>query len=423
MNKNQKINSKVCVIGLGYVGLPLALKLSESGWDVTGYDTNKIRVDQLSNNSDITKEVEEHELISFTGTYTSDILEAADCTTYIVTVPTPIDSFSEPDLGPLKEASRLIANVLKFDDLVIYESTVFPGVTEEYCIPILEHGSGLLINKNFHVGYSPERINPGDKTRDVSNIVKVISASSSESLLKVEKLYRSFMTSDIYIAENIKVAEASKLLENTQRDVNIALMNEFSEVVSKLGVDMNEVINAAASKWNFQTYFPGMVGGHCIGVDPFYFIYRAKQLGSTAPLVTAARNVNNAQVARTINEILRLCVSKKIDTSGARVLQLGVTFKPDCPDIRNSLSLKLLKELHTIGFEINYHDPYIDFLDVAVFSDLREISSADILIVAVPHHFYKDNIKEMIKLHSIDKNKIFIDLQSAFPKFENDFQL
>ena len=388
---------KIAVIGLGYVGLPLAHAFSEK-YEVVGFDINKERIDELNNAFDRTLELDEaqmKEAIENGMTFTADLEGIADCNVYIVTVPTPIDSSNRPDLTPLIKSSESVGKVLKKDDIVIYESTVYPGVTEEVCVPVLEEVSGLKFNEDFYAGYSPERINPGDKEHTVTKILKVTAGSTPEIAKIIDSLYSSIITAGTHLASSIKVAEASKVIENTQRDVNIALINELALIFDTMGIDTTEVINAAATKWNFIKLTPGLVGGHCIGVDPYYLTHKAQELGYKPNLILGARQINNGMskyiAERTIKEMI--AHDKKI--KDANVLVMGLTFKEDCPDIRNSKVFDIIDELSDYGCNVDAYDPWIEEKDVeqknfTFIADPFIIEKKyDAIIVAVGHKEFK----------------------------------
>ncbi len=352
---------KIAIIGLGYVGLPLAHAFSEK-YDVVGFDINQNRVDELSQGYDRTHELSDSQLKEAKDTlvFSTDIKDISSANIYIVTVPTPIDESNRPDLAPLINSSQMIGGVLKKNDIVIYESTVYPGVTEEVCVPELEKSSGLVFNQDFFAGYSPERINPGDKEHTVKKILKVTAGSTPEIANRVDALYASVIEAGTHLASSIKVAEASKVIENTQRDVNIALINELALIFDTMGIDTNEVIDAAATKWNFIKLTPGLVGGHCIGVDPYYLTYKAEELGYKPNLILGARQINNGMgkyiAEQTVKEMIKH--DKKI--KDANILILGVTFKEDCPDMRNTKVVDIIEELKTYGCSVDVYDPWVD---------------------------------------------------------------
>jgi len=389
---------KIAVIGLGYVGLPLAHAFSEK-YEVVGFDIAKWRIDELNNGVDRTLELEESqvkEALSNGMSFSTNLDDIADCNVYIVTVPTPIDSANQPDLTPLEKSSQSVGSVLKKDDIVIYESTVYPGVTEEVCVPELEKASGLKFNEDFFCGYSPERINPGDKEHTVTKILKVTAGSTPEIAQIVDNLYASIITAGTHLASSIKVAEASKVIENTQRDVNIALMNELALIFDTMGIDTNEVLKAASTKWNFIKLSPGLVGGHCIGVDPYYLTYKAEKLGYTPNLILGARHINNHMskfiAEKTIKEMIAF--DKKI--KDAEILILGLTFKEDCPDIRNSKVFDIINELNDYGYAIDAYDPWVDEKDIDaknfnfITNPFEAEKRYEAIVIAVGHQAFRD---------------------------------
>lgn len=389
-------DKKICIIGLGYVGLPLAVAFAEK-FKVIGYDTNKSRVQELEGGTDKTLEIDNNLLhsIRLNISYTSSINDARDCNVYIVTVPTPIDESNRPDLSPLIKASLSIGGVLKNQDIVIFESTVYPGVTRDICVPELEKSSGLIFNKDFFCGYSPERINPGDKERTVTKILKVTSGSTPEIAKDVDQLYREIITAGTHLASSIEVAEASKVIENTQRDVNIALINELALIFDQMNIDTNEVIEAAATKWNFIKLSPGLVGGHCIGVDPYYLSYKAKEMGYKPDLILAARQINSGMgkyiAEKTIKEVIK--AGKLIKDSD--ILILGLAFKENCPDTRNTRVTDIISELRDFGAHVDVYDPWVDTkqnnFEYSLISDpLKSSKKYDAIVVAVSHKQFKE---------------------------------
>ncbi len=339
---------KIGMIGLGYVGLPLAVEFG-SKYSTVGFDINQHRINELKAGRDHTLEVSEEELSKSTHlSYSSAIEDIADCNIYIVTVPTPINEHKQPDLTPLEKASGLLGKVIKSGDIVIYESTVYPGATEEVCVPILEKISGLTFNKDFYVGYSPERINPGDKQHRVTNILKVTSGSTPEIADKVDALYKSIITAGTHKASSIKVAEAAKVIENTQRDVNIALINELALIFNKLGIDTEEVLIAAGTKWNFLPFRPGLVGGHCIGVDPYYLTHKAQAIGYNPEVILSGRRINDGMGAYVVSQLIKLMLKKRIHVQDANVLIMGLTFKENCPDIRNTRIVDIVERIKVL---------------------------------------------------------------------------
>ncbi len=395
-------SDQIAIIGLGYVGLPLAHAFS-SKYKVIGLDINPDRVNELKSGFDRTLELSEtqvNECLENGLEFTTNIEDAKDCNIYIVTVPTPINSENEPDLTPLIKSSQSIGTVLKKDDIVIYESTVYPGATEEICVPELEKFSGLEFNKDFFCGYSPERINPGDKEHTVTKILKVTSGSTSETAKKVDELYKSIITAGTHLAPSIKVAEAAKVIENTQRDVNIALINELSMIFDKLGIDTNSVIEAAGTKWNFIKLTPGLVGGHCIGVDPYYLTFKAQSIGYTPNLILGARQINNSMSKLIADKTIKYMVKADKKLNGANILVMGATFKENCPDMRNSKVLDIIKELEEFECKVDVYDYWIDKSDreskgLNFIEELPfESKKYDAIIVAVGHDKFKEITEE-----------------------------
>jgi len=389
---------KISIIGLGYVGLPLAHAFSKK-YKVVGYDINKDRIDELNRGFDRTQELTQKEVeasIKNGMKYTLNIEDIKDSNIYIITVPTPIDKSNEPDLTPVIKSTQTVAKVLKKDDIVIYESTVYPGVTEEVCVPILEKFSGLKFNESFFCGYSPERINPGDKEHTVTKILKITSGSTPEIAKKVDDLYKSIITAGTYLAPSIKVAEAAKVIENTQRDVNIALINELAMMFDVMNIDTHAVIEAAATKWNFIKLTPGLVGGHCIGVDPYYLTHKAQSLGYMPNLILGARQINNGMSKYIANKAIKLMIKSDKKLKGANILIMGVTFKENCPDMRNSKVLDIIKELQEYECVVEVYDYWVDksdketkplrFIDELPFGSQKY----DAIIVAVGHDKFKE---------------------------------
>jgi len=360
MNQHYKIG----IIGLGYVGLPLAVAFAKQ-YTVIGFDINEERVDSLNSGQDATLEISATELLAVSPkdgiglTNTTDISLLSSCNVYIITVPTPIDKHHEPDLTPIIKASQSIGDILSVGDIVIYESTVYPGATEEICVPILEDISKLTYNKDFYVGYSPERINPGDKEHTVDKILKVTSGSTPEVATTVDALYSSIISAGTYLAPTIKVAEAAKVIENSQRDINIAFINELLMIFNKLGIDTHEVLKAAGTKWNFLPFKPGLVGGHCIGVDPYYLAQKAKEVGYHPEIILSGRKLNDSMGIYVANQIIKHLVGKDIKIKGAKILMLGITFKENCPDIRNTKVIDVIKELESFGVQVDVYDPWV----------------------------------------------------------------
>lgn len=394
---------KIAVIGLGYVGLPLALEFSKK-YKVVGFDINNQRVGNLLQLIDNTNEVELEELnIALAGEkliITSDINLIRDCTVYIVTVPTPIDKFKSPDLSPLLNASKMLGGILNKGDIVIYESTVYPGCTEEDCVPVLEKYSGLKFNTDFYCGYSPERINPGDKVNTLTKIKKVTSGSTPEIAELVDSLYSSIITAGTHKAPSIKVAEASKAIENAQRDVNISFVNELALIFDKMGIDTNDVLEAAGTKWNFLQYKPGLVGGHCIGVDPYYLAHKAKQLGYHPEVILSGRKVNDNMGHFIATKVIKLMINNGITIKGSKALILGITFKENCPDIRNTKVVDIYMELKSYGIDVEVYDPNANKYEVNEELGIDLIdkpSKYDSIILAVSHAQFVEMELDLVK--------------------------
>ncbi|HHD81478.1 MAG TPA: nucleotide sugar dehydrogenase [Campylobacterales bacterium] len=393
------MSNKIAVIGLGYVGLPLAHAFS-SKYKVVGFDIYQTRIDELKAGVDRTLELSSeqvNEAISNGMEFTNQLEDIADCNIYIVTVPTPIDKHKKPDLTPLLKASESIGKVLKKDDIVIYESTVYPGATEEDCVPVLEKFSGLKFNQDFYCGYSPERINPGDKEHTVTKILKVTSGSTPEIGEIVNELYASIITAGTHLAPSIKVAEAAKVIENSQRDINIAFVNELSMIFGKLGIDTNDVLEAAGTKWNFLPFRPGLVGGHCIGVDPYYLTHKAQEIGYNPEIILAGRRLNDNMGIFVANQVIKLMIKQGKKIEGAKVLVLGITFKENCPDIRNSRVIDVIRELEDFGCSVDVSDYWADKDEVQREYNIElkkdtqiDIESYDAIVLAVAHDEYKN---------------------------------
>jgi UDP-N-acetyl-D-galactosamine dehydrogenase len=413
------MKNKIAIIGLGYVGLPLAVEFSKK-YPTTGFDINGPRIAALISGHDSTLEVDEAELKQATQlNYTTDIERLKSCNIYIVTVPTPIDSHKRPDLTPLEKASETVGKVLSKGDIVIYESTVYPGATEEVCVPILERHSGLTFNKDFYCGYSPERINPGDKEHRVTTIKKVTSGSTPEIADIVDNLYKSIITAGTHKASSIKVAEAAKVIENTQRDLNIALMNELAIIFERLGIDTLEVLKAAGTKWNFLPFRPGLVGGHCIGVDPYYLTHKAEILGYHPQVIKAGRRINDGMAAYVAQQTIKQMIRSGTNIRGAKVIVLGLTFKENCSDLRNSKVADLVKELQEFGCEVYVHDPLAE-AEQALHEygiTLREWhqlpQNADAIVAAVSHAKYTTQPVANL-LAPLKRCGVFIDIKSAY---------
>lgn len=391
---------KIGIIGLGYVGLPLAAEFGKQ-YEVTGFDINTQRVEELKAGIDKTGETDKETLLAANRLlFSSSIEDIRSCTVFIVTVPTPIDQFKAPDLKPLLKASEMIGAILKKGDLVIYESTVYPGCTEEDCVPVLEKASGLKFNVDFYCGYSPERINPGDKVNTLTKIKKVTSGSTAAIAKVVDDLYRSIITAGTYSASSLKVAEASKAIENAQRDVNISFVNELALIFDLMKIDTHEVLEAAGTKWNFLNYKPGLVGGHCIGVDPYYLAHKAQSLGYHPQVILSGRRVNDAMGMFVANKVLKLMIQKGTVLQNARVLILGITFKENCPDIRNTRVVDIVNELKAFRMDVDVYDPFADAHDVMKeygIPLLKEINGTyEAIILAVSHEqFRRINIEKV----------------------------
>lgn len=394
---------KIAVIGLGYVGLPLA-RLFGTKFNTVGFDINKARVDALKSGTDSTLEVSDQVLQSVlknekstkNGLFCSyEIEDIQDCNYYVVTVPTPVDKNNRPVLTPLYRSSETVGSVLKKGDIVIYESTVYPGVTEDECVPVLERVSGLTFNKDFFVGYSPERINPGDKEHTVEKILKVTSGSTPETGKKVNDLYASVITGGTHLAPTIKVAEAAKVIENSQRDINIAFVNELAKIFNLMNINTHDVLEAAGTKWNFLPFKPGLVGGHCIGVDPYYLAQKAQELGYHPEIILAGRRLNDSMGAYVAAEVVKLMLKNDIKVKGAEVLLLGITFKENCPDVRNTKVVDVIKHLNDFGVQVSIYDPWVNAAEVKHEYNLKALTQLpntkfDAIIQAVAHKEFKD---------------------------------
>ena len=394
---------KITIIGLGYVGLPLAVEFAKK-FPVVGFDINQSRVNELKKGHDSTLEVADEDLQSvlsekppvkrglFLSTRTDDI---TDSNIYIVTVPTPIDKYKRPDLTPLLKASETVGKVIKKGDIVIYESTVYPGATEEDCVPVIEKVSGLKFNEDFFAGYSPERINPGDKVHTVTKILKVTSGSTPEVAEEIDQLYKSIITAGTHKASSIKVAEAAKVIENSQRDINIAFVNELSVIFSKMGIDTIDVLEAAGTKWNFLPFRPGLVGGHCIGIDPYYLTHKAQEIGYNPEIILAGRRLNDSMGYRVAADVVKLMIKNGHRIEGSNVLILGITFKENCPDIRNSRVIDVIRELQSFGCKVDVYDPWADKAEVKEEYDIElkqkiDKKDYDAVVVAVAHKEFKE---------------------------------
>lgn len=415
----------IAVIGLGYVGLPLAAEFGKTR-PVIGMDINKKRVEELAAGIDKTLEVDSAELKKSTQLkFSSDPADLKSAQIFIVTVPTPVTKNKIPDLKPIEGATRMIAKVLKKGDIVVYESTVFPGCTEDFCVPILEEISGLKFNTDFFCGYSPERINPGDKQHTITKILKVTSGSTPAVATEVDELYASIITAGTYKAQSIKVAEAAKVIENSQRDINIAFVNELSLIFEKMGIDTNDVLDAASTKWNFLPFRPGLVGGHCIGVDPYYLTFKAEELGHRPEVILAGRRINDHMGQHVAARLIKEMIKKGKRIQGARVLVLGITFKENCPDVRNTRAIDVINELKEYGCEVDVADPWADDAEVQhefnlsltpVESALKKADNYDGVVLAVSHHQFKE-----VGAHF--KNTLVFDVKNVLERSENVFRL
>lgn len=420
-------NLKIAVIGLGYVGLPLAVEFGKKV-SVVGFDIYQKRIDELKSGQDHTLEVSPEELAQSTHlSYTANLEDLKQCNFFIVTVPTPIDEFKQPDLSPLVKASTSIGQVLKAGDVVVYESTVYPGATEETCIPVLEQVSGLKFNQDFFAGYSPERINPGDKLHRVTNILKITSGSTPEVADFVDEVYNLIVEAGTHKAASIKVAEAAKVIENTQRDVNIALINELAVIFNKMGIDTEAVLKAAGTKWNFLPFRPGLVGGHCIGVDPYYLTHKAQAIGYHPEIILAGRRLNDGMGAYVVTQLVKGMIKKKIQVEGAKVLVLGLSFKENCPDIRNTKIIDIVHELQEYHIQVDVYDPWVDAAEAEHEYNITPVQQLeqgqyDAVILAVAH----DQFKAMgaAEIRALGKAEhILYDLKYVLEQSESDIRL
>ena len=418
---------KIAIIGLGYVGLPLAIEFGKKR-DVIGFDINKDRIDLLRNNTDPTLEITKKEFTeAIYLNFTIKVEDLKECNIFIVTVPTPIDKHKRPDLTSLENSSGTIGSVLKKGDIVIYESTVYPGATEEICVPILEKKSGLIFNKDFYCGYSPERINPGDKKHRVADIKKVTAGSTPEIATEIDKLYQEIIVAGTHKAKSIKVAEAAKVIENTQRDLNIALINELALIFKKLDIDTEAVLEAAGTKWNFLPFRPGLVGGHCIGVDPYYLTHKANEVGYYPEMILAGRRLNDNMGSYVANEVSKLMTKKRIQIAEANILIMGLTFKENCPDHRNTRVVDLVKELKSFNCNVDVYDPWVNKKQVAdeykiqiIDKPLKDKYSA--IVIAVAHDEFKKLTEEQIRAYG-KNNHVLYDIKYLLKANETDGRL
>jgi len=418
---------RIGVVGLGYVGLPLAVSFGRH-YPTVGFDIHSGRIAELESGQDSTLEVDPAELATADQlTYTSDPEKLRDCNVFVVTVPTPIDDAKVPDLGPLESASRTVGTVLGKGDIVIYESTVYPGATEEVCVPILEEVSGLEFNRDFYAGYSPERINPGDKEHRFETIVKVTAGSTPVAADLVDALYASVVTAGTHKASSIRVAEAAKVIENTQRDVNIALINELAMIFARLGIDTQEVLEAAGSKWNFLPFRPGLVGGHCIGVDPYYLTHKSQQIGYHPAMILAGRRINDNMGLYVAGQVTKAMMRKRIHVAGSRILILGLTFKENCPDLRNTKVVDVIRELRDLGAQVDVHDPWADADEAREEYGVELVAAPaagayDAIILAVAHRQYAEMGAE--KIHALGREPhVLYDVKQLLPVSEVDGRL
>ena len=419
ISPNAATTQTIAIIGLGYVGLPLAVAFAHKR-PVIGFDIDSARVSDLQNGKDKTLQCSSEELAQVnslhTLQFTNDIKFIQDCQIYIITVPTPVDSNKNPDLRILLQASQMIGGILKKGDLVIYESTVYPGCTEEDCVPVLEKNSGLIFNKDFFVGYSPERINPGDKVNSITNIVKVTAGSTPAIAHQVNALYQTIITAGTHLAPSIKVAEAAKSIENAQRDINISFVNELALMFDKMGIDTHDVLEAAATKWNFLPFKPGLVGGHCIGVDPYYLAHKATSVGYHPQVILSGRSVNDQMSHFIAQKVSNLLIQKGFTVKGAKVLLLGVTFKENCPDIRNSKVFEIVQELNQMGMDVNAFDPFANTEEVLGTHQIQLITKLqryDAIVLTVAHDFFKSLNYDSLKSSS---NAVIYDTKALLDK-------
>jgi len=424
---NSLDETKIAIVGLGYVGLPLAVEFGMK-MPVVGFDINKPRVEELKSGTDSTLEVSDEELAKVPHlSYSSNVEDIKSCNVYIVTVPTPIDKHKKPDLTPLEKASLMLGDVISKDDIVIYESTVYPGATEEVCIPLIEEKSGLTYNKDFYAGYSPERINPGDKEHRVSTILKVTSGSTPEVAEFVDNLYQLVITAGTHKASSIKVAEASKVIENVQRDANIALVNELALIFSRLDIDTLDVLEAAGTKWNFLPFRPGLVGGHCIGVDPYYLVHKAQETGFEPSIIPASRHTNEFMSVHVIHQVTKLMAKKKINIVDSNILVMGLGFKEDCPDLRNTKVVDLLDELKPYHTNVDVYDPWVNHKEAFAEYGLELVTELkkdhyDAIIIAVAHKEFIAMGAEQI--HMLGKaNHVLFDIKYVLEKDAVDGRL
>lgn len=427
MNLPTLSDAQIAIVGLGYVGLPLAVEFAKHR-DVVGFDINELRIAQLKQGTDSTLEISVEELAEAQGlAFTSQMNDLAPCNVYIVTVPTPIDEANAPDMAPLIKASEMLGGLLSVGDMVIYESTVYPGATEEVCVPLLEAASGLTFNRDFFAGYSPERINPGDKVNTLTKIKKITSGSNERVAKFVDGLYGTIISAGTHMASSIKVAEAAKVIENTQRDLNIAIINEFAKIFNLIDIDTQEVLEAAGTKWNFLPFKPGLVGGHCISVDPYYLTYKAKDLGYQPEVILAGRRINDGMGQYTATQLIKAISRRKIHIDEARVLVLGFTFKGDCPDVRNTKIIDMVNELESFNTHVDVYDSWASAEEVQQEYGLRlqknpEQGAYDAIVVAVDHSEFKEWGETKIRAFGKGVHVLY-DVKHALPVGASDLRL
>jgi UDP-N-acetyl-D-galactosamine dehydrogenase len=420
-------NTNISIIGLGYVGLPLAVEFGKK-YPTLGFDISERRISELQSGIDITLELDADELKAATRlTCSTKIEDLRQATVYIVTVPTPIDEYKRPDLSPLRRASEMLGKIIKRGDVAIYESTVYPGATEEYCVPLIEAGSGLTLNKDFFVGYSPERINPGDKQHRLTSIKKVTSGSTPETAEFVDALYGSIIEAGTYKASSIKVAEAAKVIENTQRDLNIALMNELAIIFKKMGIDTEDVLEAAGTKWNFLPFRPGLVGGHCIGVDPYYLTYKAESIGYHPQIILAGRRINDNMGGYVVGQLIKQMVKRCIQIDKSNILVMGLAFKENCPDLRNTRVIDSVKKLKEYNVNVDVYDPWVSPESAEHEYGITPISAPEVgkydaIILAVAHREFKEIGAEGLRRFG-KKNHVLFDLKYVLSKADADMRL
>jgi UDP-N-acetyl-D-galactosamine dehydrogenase len=420
-------NKRIAIIGLGYVGLPLAVEFGKKR-NTIGFDINSSRIDELKKGKDFTFEISDEELKDADQlSYTSNLNDIKDCEIFIVTVPTPIDKHKRPDLSPLEKSSKLIGSILKKGDIVIYESTVYPGATEEICVPILENESGFTFNKDFYCGYSPERINPGDKEHRVTSIKKVTAGSTPEIAIEIDKLYQEIIIAGTHKASSIKVAEAAKVIENTQRDVNIALINEFALIFNKLNIDTEAVLDAAATKWNFLPFKPGLVGGHCIGVDPYYLAHKALEVGYNPEMILVGRRLNDNMGPYVANEVSKLMTKKHIHVADSNILIMGLTFKENCPDLRNTRIVDMVHEFKKFNCNVDVYDPWVNKDEALKEYDINPIDNPvenkyDAVVIAVAHDKFQELSFDQIKSYC-KENYVLYDIKHLLDSNQVDGRL